>query len=182
MREWSNGMVLLGRLALGVAVAAPFVWVAWRIGGTPGLMLGIVAATPLVVKLVTRHLIELFHEGFTWLSRQPLQEWEGAYYAFDDIQVRIHEFEGELWFTVADILAAIGAKRLPPAFLATHRAELRRIPGSRKDALPARSLPALLEPMREANAGRFLLWARREVVAPWERKHGAARFGGAPKT
>lgn len=181
MREWSNGMVLLGRLALGVAVAAPFVWVAWRISGTPGLMLGIVAATPLVVKLVTRQLIELFHEGFTWLSQQPLKEWEGAYYAFDDIQVRIYEFEGELWFTVPDILAAIGVKRLPPAFLATHRAELRRIPGSRKEALPGRSLPTLLGPLREAKAGRFLLWAQREVMAPWERKRGVTRFGGAAK-
>jgi hypothetical protein len=170
LREWSNGALLLGRLALCAAIVLPASWIGWRMNGKAGLLIAIVVVVPLLAKLLSKQLIELVHEGFTWLSHQPLQAWQGSYYAFDDVQVRIYEVDGALWFAVADILMSIGAKRVPPRFLATHRAELRRVPGTALQALPAASLPALLEPMREPAAGRFLLWAQRDVVRPWERK------------
>jgi hypothetical protein len=183
LREWSNGAVLLGRLALVALIAAPFMYWFYNIlGGAAGAAFGFILVMPLAAKLVTRQLIELFHEGFTWLSQQPLKQWEGAFYAFDDVQVRIYEVDGELWFAVPDILRAIDLKALPPAFAATHRDDLKRVPGSRLQALPASGLPALLEPLRQPKAGRFLVWAQREVVAPWQRRHGATRFGGAAKT
>ena len=183
MREWSNGAVLLGRLALVALIAAPFMYFFHAMfGGAMGIAFGLILVMPLAAKLVARQLIELAHEGFTWLSRQPLAEWEGAYYEFDGVHVRIHEVDGALWFTVPDVLKAIDLKGLPATFLATHRAELKRIPGTRNDALSAALLPALLEPLRTPKAGRFLNWALREVVAPWERRHGAARFGGQART
>ena len=180
MREWSNGAVLLGRLVLVAVIAAPFMyWFYAMFDRTlAGVAFGLIIVMPIAAKLVARQLIELFHEGFTWLSQQPLKAWEGAYYEFDNVQVRIYEVDGELWFAVPDLRKAIDLKRLPATFVATHRENLKRVPGSRLEALPASALPALLEPMRMAKAGRLLVWAQREVVAPWERKHGAARFGG----
>ena len=180
MREWSNGARLLGRLLLVAVIAAPFMYVFnYMFGGSAaGTAFGLILVMPLAAKLVARQLIELAHEGFTWLSRQPLADWQGVYYEFDGVHVRIYEVDGALWFTVADVLKAVDVKRLPASFQATHRAELKRIPGSLGIALPASALAALLEPLRTPKAGRFLQWSRREVVAPWERKHGATRFGG----
>ena len=179
MREWSNGAVLLGRLALVALIAAPFMYFFHAmVGGGAGIAFGLILVMPLAAKLVARQLIELAHEGLTWLSRQPLREWEGAFYEFDGVQVRIYEVDGALWFTAKDVMKAIDQKGVPAAFLATHRSGLKRIPGTRNEALPASLLPALLEPLRTPKAGRFLNWAQREVVAPWERRHGAARFGG----
>lgn len=180
MREWSNGAVLLGRLLLVALIAVPFMYWFYAMfdRSIAGAAFGLIIVMPIAAKLVTRQLIELFHEGFTWLSQQPLRQWEGAYYEFDNIQVRIYEVEGELWFAVPDLLKALELKRLPPAFAATHRKSVKRVPGSRLEAIPAGDLPALLEPLRQEKAGRLLLWAQREVIAPWERKHGGARFGG----
>ena len=172
MRDWSNGAALLARLALVAAFVVPMLYVGWLLYGKAGMMLAILFAAPLAAKLLAKPLIELVHEGFSWLANQPMQEWQGSYYAFDDVQVRIYEVDGELWFTVPDILTAIGLKRLPPPFLATHRSDLRRIPGSVLQALPARFLEPLLAPLRQPLAGRFLLWAQRDVVRPWERKTG----------
>ena len=181
MREWSNGAVLLARLALVALIAAPFMyWFYKMFDGVIGAAFGFILVMPLAAPLVAKPLIELFGEGFTWLRQQPLKEWQGAFYAFDDVQVRVYEVDGELWFAVRDILRAIDVKALPPAFVATHRDDLKRI--SRLDAITASRLPALLEPLRQPKAGRFLVWAQREVVAPWERRHGATRFGGPAKT
>src|SRR5688572_5009935 len=123
------------------------------VGGGMGIAFGLLLVLPVAGKLVAKQLIELSHEGFTWLSQQPLAAWQGQYYAFDDVQVRIYEVDSELWFTVGDVLKAIDVKRLPASFVSTHRAEIRRVPGTMHQAVTASALAPLLGPMREAKAG-----------------------------
>ena len=172
MREYPNWVQFLGRLMLGALLAAPLLWFGWFVYGRAGMLLAVLFVMPLVVKLVARQMIELAHEGLSWLWHQPLEAWHGSYYAFDDVHVRVYEVDAGLWFVVDDILKATGIRRLPAQFLATHAAELQRVPGTRLRALTLPAVEALLASHRDARAGRFILWARREVVAPWERRRG----------
>ena len=44
------------------------------------------------------------HEGRTWLRRKPLEAWQGHYYAFNDMQVRVFDDGERLWFCAIDIV------------------------------------------------------------------------------
>ena len=179
MHEFPNWVQLLGRLVLALLISAPLLGFLYFLFGKPGLVGGIVVASPLVAKLTARQLIELTHEGFSWLWHQPLKAWEGSYYAFDNVQVRVYEVDGALWFTIKDVLSAVGMRNVPRAFASTHGPQLRRIQGTMLDAVAASGIAPLMAYARDPRGGRFVLWAQREVVAPWERKVGIAktRFG-----
>lgn len=182
MRDLPNWVLFLWRLALAALLVTAVAWIGWKFSGRTGLLIGFLLATPLAAALIARYVVELMHEGFSWLWHQPMQEWQGSFYAFDDVQVRIYEHEDQLWFAVADVLTAIDQRRLTGSFLATHSSALLRVPGTRVTALALPGLEALLGPSRDPKAGRLLQWARREVVAPWERKQeSASRTPGRPR-
>ena len=77
------------------------------------------------------------------LSQQPLAKWQGSYYSFNDVQVRVFEDEDELWFAAKDVLAAVGMRGIPDSFLAIYPDGSRMIPGTRLTALNAKALATL---------------------------------------
>ncbi len=170
-------MLFLWRVVLAALLLAGIAWLGWKFSGKSGLLIGFVLGTPLAAWLISRYMIELIHEGFSWLWHQPMQEWQGSFYAFDDVQVRIFEVDDRLWFTVSDVMMAVGMKSIPATFRSTHAAELARIPGTAQMAVPSDALGKLLATSRDPRAGRFVLWAERDVVAPWERRKGMRAFG-----
>ena len=172
MREYPNWVLLLGRLALFALLAAPVLIFGWYTYGRTGVLIALVFSAPILGKLITKPLIELTHEGFGWLWHQPLAAWEGNYYAFDNVHVRVYEVDDGLWFAIADVLKATGMKRVPATFLSTHARDVRRVPGTTLSATGLAGVEALLAANRDPKAGRFILWARREVVQPWERRTG----------
>jgi hypothetical protein len=135
--------------------------------------LGIVAllfALPILAWIASRLLVHGGSEALSWMSREPLGKWEGTYYAFNDVQIRIFEDDGRLWFVVGDVMYAIGMKKLPDSFRAVHPRDVRVVPGTRLKSLDPAGLERLLGKRNEHEAIRFLTWMRREVVKPWERK------------
>lgn len=167
-----NAILLLLRLLASVGAVAAISWIGWKLGGKPWLLVAMVFSSPLIGVAIARPLVELTHEGFGWLWHQPLSEWEGAYYSFNGVHVRIYEHEDTLLFVAQDVLKALG---IPQGLVALRSRHLVRIPGTRLEALSPRALEALLAERTDYEVGRFLLWARREVVAPWEKKRAAAR-------
>lgn len=166
----SNVQVLVVRLILCAALSAAMTWIGWKLGDKPWALLGFVFSTPIMGMALRKPLVECLHEGFTWMSRQPLMKWQGSYYAFNDVQVRVYEDEGELWFVASDVLSAVGMRGLPDSFLAIYPDGSRVVAGTRLTALNAESLEQMLGKRNEHEAIRFLQWMRREVVKPWERK------------
>jgi pimeloyl-ACP methyl ester carboxylesterase len=166
----SNGALLLIRLTIALAITLAFVWFGWSLGGPTWALIGLLTATPIGGLLLARPIVELTHEGFGWLASQPMKKWEGRYYAFNDVQVRVYEFKGELWFAAADVLKATGVEAIPDSLLAIYPAGARVIPGIRQTCLTLPILEKLLADQRKPEAQKFLLWARRQVVAPWQRK------------
>ena len=178
MREGlPNWAGLLSRLLLAAAIT----WLLIRFATWLHLpwYAGIVFASVPVAGLLVKPLMEFTADGFDWLAKAPLEPWQGRYYRFNDVQVRVYEVGGELWFVDRDVCQSCGlpfdlsfGARFPPA----HHD---RIAGTREWGFSEAGLESFLAPSRETEAGKFLLCARREVLAAHRRKQeNAARLAG----
>jgi hypothetical protein len=164
-----NGVWLLLRVVSACAIATAMTWSAYRIGqgDKAWTLIGFLFSVPLGAWLIAKPLIEFMHEGFEWLAAHPLKAWEGHYYAFNSVHIRVFDDGDRLWFCAQDIVHACHLKALAAA-----------IPGVET----VEGLPSLtLDGVRQFHAGhshpelaRFVLWAEREVVTPWERKRSGA--------
>jgi hypothetical protein len=141
--------------------------VGWKLGGREWALTAFVFSSPAIGVAIARPLVEVVHELMGWISGQPLKRWEGRYYEFGGVQVRIFEHDGALWFVTTDVAKAAGIPDLPEEL-----ARGRTIPGTRLKTMAVSELESVLLTHRGPETMRFLLWARREVLAPWERKRG----------
>jgi hypothetical protein len=165
-----NWALLLVRLLLCAFVSALFVWIGQQVHPRAGGWIGFVLSVPLYGTALAKPLVELFCEGITWLSRQPMRHWEGRYYEFNGIQIRVYEDDDKLWFVAKDVLRATNAPAIPESFAATHSQGFRVLADTTLTCLDLDTVEKLLARSREHDPGRFILWARREVETPWERK------------
>ena len=163
MNEWPNWVLLLVRLVLSVSASAFMTWVGWKLGQRPWALVAFVFSTPLIGVAIARPSVELAHEGLGWLWDHPMREYQGRYYAFNNVQVRVLEDRGRLWFCASDVLKATGVRAVASALPGTSEIE-------RLACLDIDGVERLHETHRERELGKFVLWARREVIAPWERK------------
>lgn len=164
--EWDKvggrAYFLFGVLAL---MAIPAVLAYMGLG-----IIGLLFSLPILGWIAARLLVHGGASAFSWFASAHAREWEGAYYAFNEVQVRVYEDDGQLWFVVPDVLRSIGIKQVPAAFRAVHPGDVKEIPGHRLKALNPKGVEHLLGKMRDHEAGRFLLWMEREVVKPWQKK------------
>ena len=162
-----NWVFFLMRLAIGVSGSALMTWVAWKLGQREWAMIAFVFSTPLIGVAIAKPLVEMTHDGLTWLWRHPLEAWQGNYYAFNNVHIRVFDDGDRLWFCASDIVTACHLKALAPA-----------IPGVQQvENLPSLTLEGVeqfLGGHPHPELGRFVLWAKREVVVPWERKRSGA--------
>jgi hypothetical protein len=166
----SNGARLLVRLLLSGGACAVWTWLAYSLGGRVWGLVAFVTSVPVIGFAISRPFIELLHESTVWLSHQPMKKWEGNYYAFNDVQVRVYEYQDGLWFAASDVLKSTGIAGVPDSLLARYPEGCRVIPGTRQTCLNVDAVEKFLASHRQPEAQRFVLWARREVVAPWKRK------------
>ena len=167
MREMPNWSFLLIRFTLSVGPVALVTWLLWRFIG-PYAMIAFVMLSPLIGVALAKPLIELSHEGMSWLSQQPLERWEGNYYEFASAQIRIFEHEGDLWFVAADVIKATGIAANADSLLAVYSSGCTTLERLTCLTMPTLEKYLLANPSPES--GRLLLWARREVIGPWEKK------------
>jgi hypothetical protein len=165
----SNGLLLLIRMLVSLAAVAVFTWVGWKLGGPPWAIIGLVFSCPLFAVAVARPLVELSHSGFSWLALRSLEPWQGRYYVFNNVQVRVYEHRGELWFAARDVMKAIGVDRMPDALLRRDH-DCMAIPEARMMTFNLKGLEKFAGGHGGPLAGGIVLWAQREVVLPWERK------------
>lgn len=168
----SNGWLLLIRLSICAALSAALGGAGYLVYGRAGLFLGLLFAAPLFATAMAKPLVEFGAQGWTWLARSAAPDWDGHYYAFNNVQVRVDE-EGERL-----ALAGIDACRATETPLTGEmRSRIARLscgelPGTRVHAIPWQSMDLLLRDSPSREAGRFQQWLRREVVAPWHKKRG----------
>jgi len=150
---------------VGVGSSALMTWAGYRLGaGDRGwTLLAFVFSAPLIGVAIASPLVHLVHEGFGWLSEQPMRRWQGRYYSFNSVQVRVLDEGDRLWFCVEDIIKACDVRAIAAVLPGTPEVE-------GLHCLEIDGIERLHETHRNAQLTRLLLWARREVVTPWERK------------
>jgi len=164
-----NWAFFLMRLALGVAASVAMTWVGYKLGGFAWGILGFLFSTPIIGVAIAKPLVEMIHDGFGWLSAQPLRKWEGAYYEFNGVQVRVMEDDDRLWFAADDVVKATGIRAKGATLL-----EAALLPEWDLPCLTIEGVETVLGRHRSHESQRFILWARREVQTPWERKKSGA--------
>jgi hypothetical protein len=157
MANWKTFLV---RLAFGIGAVALG---AYLLG-----LVGFVVAVPILAFAISKPLIEMTHDGFTWTSNQPLTKWQGHYYEFNDVQIRVLEDGDKLWFSADDMIKATQIEAKGATLLETKVIE------DVGPCLPMDGVEKVLLRHRSHESQRFLLWARREVQTPWERKRSGA--------
>lgn len=130
-------------------------------------LIAFVFSTPLIGVAIASPLVHLVHEGFGWLSEQPMRRWQGRYYSFNTLQIRVLDEEERLWFCVEDMLKACEIRAIASALPDTREVE-------GLHCMDIDTIERFHETHRNPQLDRFLLWAKRDVVAPWERKKSGA--------
>jgi hypothetical protein len=164
-----NWALLLLRAVLASAISAAMTWSAYKLGsGEKGwTLLAFVFSIPIIAFMIARPLVELIHEGFGWLWRHPLEAWHGNYYAFNGVHIRVFDGGDRLWFCARDVVVACHVKPLPESIAGTEIVE-------KLASLTIEGVERFQDGHPNPELARFLLWAKREVVAPWERKRSGA--------
>ena len=160
-----NWALFLVRLSLGVAASVAMTWIGWKLGGFSWALIGFVFSTPVIGIAIAKPFVEMMHEGLTWLWHQPMMKWQGIYYEFGGVQVRVIEDDGALWFAAEDVIKATGIKAKAATLL-----ETRLIPEFGLACLDIDGVEKVLLRHHSHESQRFVVWARRDVLTPWERK------------
>ena len=163
-----NWALLLVRLVLSVSLSVAMTWIGWKLGQKPWALVAFLASVPVMGIAIARPLVELSHEGLSWMSQHPLKEWEGDYYEFAGVHVRVYELDGSLWFGAADVINAVGIQASPTLMLSQNVRGCRKLPGAGLICLTAEAAEKLVLEHSAPEGGRFVNWMKREVVMPWE--------------
>ena len=172
MFEMPNWARLLVRFVLGGGFCVLVTWIGWKLGQFAWAMTFGLFSIPVFAFAVARPLIEFSHEGIDWLADAHSREWHGAYYQFNGVQIRVYEDDDRLWFTVADVLKACNIRAIADTLLASYPANCKLI--GRHACLDLEGVEKFFASNKSVELGRLMVWAKREVVAPWERKRTGA--------
>ena len=110
----------------------------------------------------------------TFVSRQPLAKWQGIYYQFANVQIRMMEVGRELWVVDTDLLRVIGEK--PTLMLGSiyDAHDYDAIPETKFHGFSPEGVEKVLLKSTHFEAKRMLLWLQREVYKPHRRKRELA--------
>jgi len=124
--------------------------------------------------MLSKPIMGLSGEIGTFFSRQPLSRWQGIYYQFANVQIRMMDVGHELWVVDTDLLRVIGEK--PTLMLGSlydaHEYDL--IPATRFHGFSPDGAEKVLLKSEHFEARRMLMWLQREVYKPHRRKRELA--------
>ena len=154
------------RLAVRLALCAAITWLAWRIAGPGGLLLGALALGLALPKPLLQLASELRH----MLRWRVWRDLEGRHYVYRGHPVQVLEDVSHCrWVLAADVRTIAGTTASDGALALTYPNGFRRLG---EPAQPHFSDEALLMHLaREADprASRFRHWVEREIAFPARR-------------
>lgn len=133
-----------------------------------------VASVALWGAMMAKPIIELGANWLNWARREPYEKWQGNYYEFANVQIRIIEIgtgdTQRLWFVAADILKVLSERPIKKLELAYNRAEYCVLPDENLAAFSEEGVKKYLTVSRHPQSVAMLLWIEREVIKPHRRK------------
>ena len=159
---------LLANTLIRVALCSVVTWTAWRYLG----LIPAVLTVPLWGVALAGPLMDWMGHLYDYFNRSPLAPWQGRYYNFAGVHLRVLPVGQTLWIVDRDIFQVLGEKPtllLPDQFDAL---EYGLIEGTRFNGFSEDGLERLLKRHSHQDSTRFLVWLRREVFFPHRRKLG----------
>lgn len=155
-----------------IVVCAVASWLVYRfVGGPPAVITvalwGIMLAKP---------TIELVAAWFNWARREPYAKWQGQYYEFANVQIRILARDDGLWFCAADVLQVLGEKPAVNLNTIYDGNDYRHFAEEGFAAFSERVVALVLQQSRHPEAARMWLWLQREVIKQHYRKREIAQL------
>lgn len=166
---WLDWFDLRRAMVWLLVIGGAYAWLVHRVLTSGRSPMGVLALAPVVAFLLAPAFIQALVLGLRWMAERPRAPWQGRYYAFDDRQIRIVESSGRLWFSTADVHAALDLSLragVLAAFATSQRREVHEI----GDALSNEGLERLLAGSTDRHVLRFLRWAEHDVRRPWQKK------------
>jgi hypothetical protein len=167
MEFWRIALMFVVRAVL----AFGFLWLVHRYLGPIPAIIGI----PIVGVLLAKPVLEGGATWFNWARKQPYAKWQGNYYEFSNVHIRIFEVGNELWVVDEDLLRVIGEK--PSLMLGSlyDPHEYDTIPDTRHHGFSPEGAEKVLQNSKHSEAGRMRLWLTREVYKQHARKRELAK-------
>lgn len=125
---------------------------------------------PIAGRWLAPSLINGMAEFFGWAARQPLEAWQGKYYAFNGIHMRFFEVRGELWLVDHDLLRIVDMKATLLLESQYDRHEYDDIADTRFQGFSPQGAEKFLRAQQHPEAGKAMLWLKREVYAVHARR------------
>lgn len=124
---------------------------------------------PLVGWVLARWIVQGFSALRQVAEADATEAWNGRYFSYDDVQVRIFWDDEQTWVRAADVYALMGlspdavsrrkiAARLGPA-------DYRRLAGEAGECFSAPGVLRYLNGFADLRAAKFRRWLEREVFA-----------------
>jgi hypothetical protein len=165
------------KLALG-GVSVALVW--WAVGGTAGLLMGLLIAMRALGQALAPDLMALIAtlwRGLRALAFRPVQ---GRFYQFKGHRIRVEDDDllRQRWLALDDLATALGAP-MPAVSLRRRQPDGVR---QQRDGVYVLDDVALawLGEQRDDRAGRLRLWVEREVWYPARGRKASYTQKGAP--
>ncbi len=163
-----NHKILL-MILIRAAICTVVTYVALKINVGVGM-----ATVALWGVLMAKPIVELGANWFNWARREPYEKWQGNYYEFAHVQIRVFARGGatqqKLWFAVADILKVLGEKPSKKLELIYSPAEYGVFPEENVAAFSEEGVKKCLAASRHPQAIALRLWIEREVIKPHRKK------------
>jgi hypothetical protein len=173
--HWWRSVLL--KLALG-GVSVALVW--WAVGGTAGLLMGLLIAMRALGQALAPDLMALIAtlwRGLRALAFRPVQ---GRFYQFKGHRIRVEDDDllRQRWLALDDLATALGAP-MPAVSLRRRQPDGVR---QQRDGVYVLDDVALawLGEQRDDRAGRLRLWVEREVWYPARGRKASYTQKGAP--
>jgi hypothetical protein len=163
LREMPNWQLLAIRVVVSGSIYGLIAWIAFRMDRGIG-MLALAFFSPIIGVAIARPLVELSHEGMSWLWHNSMEDWQGYYHQFNGVQVRVYEHEGETWLVARDVIKASGMPPIPEGVLEERAGECGPIGETGLIGFTPAGVEKFLAEHPGPDAGKLVLWMRREVL------------------
>ncbi|PPC86352.1 MAG: hypothetical protein CTY37_06085 [Methylotenera sp.] len=151
--------------AVGILICASLTYFAIQHMGASAVVV-VVLWGALLAKPILGLLLWLYHV----CADAPLKPFQGQYYAFNQVQVRVIEQDNALWVVDEDILPIIGLKVSETARRNATVDQYCYINSEKLWVYSESYLQTLLQKNRHAESVKLRLWLQRTVYTPYQNK------------
>ena len=164
-----------------LAFAALIIGQIYRFRGTKH-MAWFVLLIPIVGFLLVAPIMHALSAWYNWQRRQPYAKWQGNYYEFANIQIRIFEVgndesnehgeigSGTLWFCADDVLKVLGRQVTSQLKGLYTNTEYRELTNEKLFAFSEAGIKKILLSSTHHESKRMMLWIEREVIKAHRRR------------